>query len=120
MEEKYLRWTGERLVTSLSGDIVWEHLHRYAFANQFAAGKDVLDIACGEGYGSFLIAKQARSVTGIDISSESLFHAQRKYSQGNLRFCLGDCRNIPLCAQSIDLVVSFETLEHIAEHEQFL
>src|SRR5260370_27720021 len=120
MEAKDLHWTGERLVTSLSGDIVWEHLHRYAFANEFATGKDVLDIACGEGYGTFLIASRARSVTGVDLSSESVVHARRKYTRGNLHFCIGDCRQIPLQAQSVDVVASFETLEHIAEHDQFL
>jgi len=120
MQEKDLRWTGERLVTSLNGDIVWEHLHRYAFATELAAGKDVLDIACGEGYGSFLLAGQARFVTGVDVSFESISHAQGKYVRKNLRFCTGDCRLIPLQNQTVDLVVSFETLEHIAEHQAFL
>jgi glycosyltransferase involved in cell wall biosynthesis/SAM-dependent methyltransferase len=120
MEAKDLRWTGERLVTSLSGDIVWEHLHRYAFAKELALGKDVLDIACGEGYGSVLLASRARSVTGVDLSLEATRHAQGKYVKANLHFCVGDCRNIPLLPQSVDLVVSFETLEHVAEHELFL
>jgi len=120
METNDLRWTGERLVTSLSGDIVFEHLHRYAFANEVAAGKDVLDIACGEGYGSSLLASRARSVIGVDPSAESVLHAKAKYPRSNLHFCMGDCRRIPLRDQSVDLVVSFETLEHISEHEEFL
>src|SRR5690348_16658777 len=107
--QKELPWTGERLVTSLGGDIVLEHLHRYAFANQLVASKDVLDIASGEGYGSFLLASQARSVIGVDYSTESVLHAQEKYGASNLRFCVGDCRCIPLPAASVDVVVCFET-----------
>jgi GT2 family glycosyltransferase/glycosyltransferase involved in cell wall biosynthesis/SAM-dependent methyltransferase len=120
MEQKDLSWTGERLVTSLNGDIVLEHLHRYAIAAELAMDKDVLDIACGEGYGSFLMAAQARSVVGVDIANDAILHAQGKYARPNLRFCVGDCRAIPLAEKCVDLVVSFETLEHISEHEAFI
>ena len=105
---------------SLNGDIVLEHLHRYAFAADLVAGKDVLDIACGEGYGSNLLAARARSVTGVDISEETIGYAQSKYVRDNLAFLPGSCLAIPAPDQSADVVVSFETLEHFVEHEQFL
>ena len=54
--EVQLRWTGERYLPEMEGDIEMEHLHRYAIARDLAYGKDVLDIACGEGYGSELLA----------------------------------------------------------------
>ena len=120
-ESKELPWTGERLVTSFQGgDIVLEHLHRYAFAAELVAGKDVLDIACGEGYGSNLLAASARSVTGVDIPEEIIRHARSKYVRSNLTFHQGNCLAIPIPNHSVDIVVSFETLVHFAEHEQFL
>ncbi len=51
-EQPKLPWTGERYVPGVIGDIELEHLHRYYLARELALGKDVLDIACGEGYGS--------------------------------------------------------------------
>src|ERR1700722_15129763 len=97
-----LPWTGERLVPSLNGDIVLEHLHRYAFAADLVAGKDVLDIACGEGYGSNLLAARARSVIGVDISEETIGHAQSNYVRDNLTFRPGSCLAIPTPDQSAD------------------
>ena len=58
--ERYLPWLEE-------ASIGYEHLHRYAYATQFVKNKRVLDLASGEGYGSYLLAKTAKSVTGIDI-----------------------------------------------------
>ena len=115
-----LPWTGERLVPTLRGDIILEHLHRYAFASEMAGGRDVLDIACGEGYGSNLLATRARTVVGVDISEEATRHATNKYARANLNFVTGNCIAIPLPAASVDMVVSFETIEHFAEHEVFL
>jgi len=72
MNPNGLPWTGDRLVPSFTGDIVLEHLHRYFFPMELAVGKDVLDIACGEGYVGNLLAIRARSVTGVDISLEAI------------------------------------------------
>ena len=115
-----LPWTGERLVPSVGGDIALEHLHRYAIAAEFSEGRDILDIACGEGYGSHLLALHARSVTGVDIAPDAVRHADAKYRRPNLSFREGTCTAIPLPKSSVDMVVSFETIEHIAEHDQFL
>lgn len=115
-----LPWTGERLVTGVSGDVALEHLHRYILAMGLASGKAVLDIACGEGYGSNLLAGVGRSVIGIDINPDSIRHASRKYVRDNLEFRVGSATRIPVDSGSIDLVVSFETLEHLAEHEDMM
>lgn len=100
--------------------IFHEHMHRYLFAAQCVRGLDVLDIACGEGYGSALLAARAARVVGVDVSPEAVAHAERKYSLKNLRFQTGDCRSIPIESASVDVVVSFETIEHLEEHEVFM
>ncbi len=113
-------WTGERLETFVFNETTIEHLHRYAIAMELAKGKKVLDIACGEGYGSNLLAEKAESVIGVDINKETIFEANKKYNRTNLNFIIGDVRNIPCPDQSFDLVVSFETIEHIEEHQQMM
>jgi SAM-dependent methyltransferase len=113
-------WTGERYIPFVKGDIELEHLHRYAFARDLAPQKDILDIACGEGYGSYLLAAHARSVIGVDLSGDVIAHAQRKYAAPGLEFRQGDCTRIPLEDSSVDMVVSFETIEHHDQHEAML
>ena len=70
-------FTGERFVPTESGEIRYEHLHRYAWAAGLCQGKDVLDLASGEGYGSALLAGSARSVLGVDLSPAAVAHARR-------------------------------------------
>jgi glycosyltransferase involved in cell wall biosynthesis/GT2 family glycosyltransferase/SAM-dependent methyltransferase len=115
-----LAWTGERLTTDVSGQVEIEHLHRYFFARTLCRGLDVLDIASGEGYGSALLAQVAHSVVGIDVSAEAVLHAQKAYQGPGLQFMQGDARRIGLEDASVDVVVSFETIEHFYEHDAFL
>lgn len=110
-------WTGERYVPFLQGDIELEHLHRYAFARDLVGQKDVLDIACGEGYGSYLLAGRAKTVIGVDLSEEVIRHARSKYAAPGLEFRQGDCTCIPVADSSVDMVVSFETIEHHSQHD---
>lgn len=117
-----LPFTGERFVPGVAGEIWYEHWHRYHFAVPLVAGKVVLDVACGAGYGSALLARQARSVHGVDISAQALAHATATYAgaAGNLQFVAADCGSLPFGDGSFDVVVSFETIEHIAGQERFL
>ena len=115
-----LKWTGERFLPEVDGNVKIEHMHRYQIALNFAQGKKVLDIACGEGYGSNLLAKAASSVIGVDVAYEAILHAKKKYSCNNIRFIQGDCAAIPISNNYIDLVVSFETIEHHARHKEFI
>lgn len=113
-------WTGERLETFVYNENTNEHLHRYALAMQLVAGKDVLDIACGEGYGSNLMATIAKSVTGVDIDEATVAEAAKKYTRKELRFLPGSVADIPLESNSFDVVVSFETIEHHDKHTEMM
>ena len=105
----------------VQGKIELEHFHRYIFASHFVKGKLVLDIACGEGYGSNMLAAGIAShVIGVDISEEAVEHAKQQYQKPNLEFKQSSCDAIPLADSSIDVVVSFETIEHHDRHEEML
>ena len=115
-----LEWTGERYVPQIRGTIALEHLHRYAFACEYVKGLDVLDIASGEGYGSEMLSRTAKNVYGVDKDKESVAHATRKYRRKNLDYLQGSCTEIPLPDASVDVVVSFETIEHITDHAKMM
>jgi len=117
--EPTFTFTGERFIPGVRGEIVYEHVHRYAFAARFAAGRRVLDAACGEGYGSALLAGAAREVVGVDIDAATVAHARAAYaSVPGLRFVEGSATALPLGDASVDLVVSFETIEHLDAADQ--
>jgi O-antigen biosynthesis protein len=112
--------TGERLMTDNQTETAIEHLHRYALACELATGLHVLDIACGEGYGSNLLAGYAKSVVGVDVAADAVAHAAIKYRRQNLRYAHGSATAVPLPDAAVDLVVSFETIEHLREHDEML
>jgi protein-L-isoaspartate O-methyltransferase len=115
-----LEFNGERFIPGMPISIEIEHMHRYVLASSLAKGKHVLDVASGEGYGSNLLAQVAASVMGVDISAEVIEHAQETYQRPNLEFRVGDCTQLPVDSSSIDVVVSFETIEHHDQHEAML
>src|SRR5262249_62399251 len=114
-----LEFTGERMVPEKADATnFWEHIYRYRFASNFVRNKRVLDIACGEGYGTAaLLEAGARSVVGVDICAAACEHARRKYGVDARP---GSVDEIPLPDRSIDVIVSFETIEHVREPETFL
>lgn len=113
-------WTGERYIPEMGGNIRLEHVHRYLLARELTAGKRVLDIACGEGYGSAMLATVATHVFGVDVALEVVAHASSKYGRPNLDFRQGSCEAIPLRENSVDVVVSFETIEHLERHDDMM
>ena len=121
MSEDALPFTGERFTPECVREIWYEHWHRYAFARGLSAGKRVLDAACGEGYGAALLAGVAADVVGIDLDRAAVAHARSRYaSLPRLRFERADATELPFAAGAFDLVVSFETLEHLAAQERLL
>jgi 2-polyprenyl-3-methyl-5-hydroxy-6-metoxy-1,4-benzoquinol methylase len=114
-----LEFTGERFVPGVAGEIVYEHVHRYAFARELVVGKRVLDAACGEGYGSALLASRAAAVTGVDLDAATIAHASARYgSVPGLGFVAASVTGLPLADASVDVVVSFETIEHLPAEAQ--
>lgn len=115
-----MKFTGERFIPSEQGRIRLEHYHRYAVVLDVIKGKEVLDVACGEGYGSYLMADVARTVVGVDISDEAVHHASSLYDKRNLKFVQASAINLKFPDDSFDVVVSFETIEHLAEQGEML
>ena len=111
--------TRERF-TYEEGEIQVEHYHRYQLASALVAGKGVLDIASGEGYGSNLLAKTAKSVIGVDIAGDCVRYANKRYGRTNLEYRQGEAAKIPVEDNCVDIVVSFETIEHHDKHEEML
>ncbi len=120
MDREDRLFTGERFVPGIDdAELAMEHYQRYYSALPLVRGKKVLDAACGEGYGTALLAKAAAHVTGIDISPDAIARAKGSYSQeGRVRFIEGSIAELPLEDYSIDVVVSFETIEHVPEDIQ--
>ena len=111
---------GERFIPSMDGAIKAEHFHRYLTSKLVCKNERVLDIASGEGFGAALLSEVAEFVYAVDISVDAIEHAKTEYSSENLEFIVGDVRKIPLEDSCVSRVVSFETIEHIVEHDVFL
>lgn len=98
-----------------------EHIDRYNFAVPFIHNKMVADVACGSGYGSHLLAsKKAKKVIGLDCDRKTILYAKKRYPIHNVGYKVGDANNLPFTSASIDVVVSFETIEHIKKPTEFL
>jgi 2-polyprenyl-3-methyl-5-hydroxy-6-metoxy-1,4-benzoquinol methylase len=117
-----LPFTGERFTPECVREMWLEHWHRYAFALAWARGRRVLDAACGEGYGAALLAREGAQVTAVDVSAEALEHARTRYGEiPGLSFVEADVADLAQMPDaSFDLIVSFETLEHLEAQDAML
>ncbi len=114
------QFTGERFLPGIQDEVLAiEHFQRYEVIRDLIKDKNVLDAACGEGYGSGILSQYAREVIGLDISKDTIERAKNTYANiRNLKFVQGSIANLPLEDGSIDVVVSFETIEHVNEELQ--
>jgi 2-polyprenyl-3-methyl-5-hydroxy-6-metoxy-1,4-benzoquinol methylase len=97
-----------------------EHVARYRWVAQLAEGREVLDAACGVGFGAHtLLGAGASSVTGVDAFAAAIIEAREQGREG-LRFEIGDLRDLPFQAGRFDLVVCFEAIEHVEEQGRVL
>jgi GT2 family glycosyltransferase/SAM-dependent methyltransferase len=114
---------GERMVPEYDHDdaVYGAHIARYIIAQRFAAGARVLDVASGAGYGTaMLVSAGATSVVGVDRSEEAVRYSLEHYADPNVSFMVGDAQRLPFGAAVFDVVVSFETLEHLPDPGGFL
>jgi SAM-dependent methyltransferase len=104
----------ERIVPDeTDSGVVALHVKRYVFAEQWCAGRRVLDAACGVGYGGHHLAQVAREVVAVDASEAALAYARGRYPRPNLSFEHADVTQLSFEDSSFDVVCSFETIEHI-------
>ncbi|OGH10285.1 MAG: hypothetical protein A2857_02465 [Candidatus Levybacteria bacterium RIFCSPHIGHO2_01_FULL_36_15] len=98
-----------------------EHVARYQFVSSIVKGKIVADIACGVGYGCVEMANfGAKKVIGIDSSVEAIRYANNFYRHSKVDYMLTDASNTRLSSKSIDVVTSFETIEHLTKPRCFI
>jgi SAM-dependent methyltransferase len=115
-----LEYTGERVVPGVTPEVTFrEHQMRYAFAGQFVPGRIVLDIASGSGIGTdYLCRAGALACFGLDLNRSALRYARSRFHLRYLAAC--DATRLCLASQSMDVIVSFETIEHLANPRAFL
>ncbi len=119
---RLIEWTGERCVPwTPDVQVAYEHLHRYLWAANVVAGRRVLDLGSGEGFGSSILADRASEVVGLDIDERTVEHAQLNWSTPNVSFVLGSALDLSVFEDgSFGAVVAFEVIEHLEEQEQML
>lgn len=99
------------------------HFARYAIGKSVVKGKRVLDFACGEGYGSYLLKQAgAEHVMGVDVSSDSIARATQLFGDEGIEFKVADATNLAALFSEceFDVVISVETIEHLADPVSFL
>ena len=104
---------GERQVGTELSDIEPKHVQRYEYARKYCRDKDVLDAACGCGYGSNLLSDEAKSVLGVDYSQEAIDYAQQFWRAKNVTFKRFDLGSDLATLGTFDVIVSLETVEHL-------
>jgi GT2 family glycosyltransferase/SAM-dependent methyltransferase len=119
---RLIEWTGERCVPwAPDVQVVYEHFHRYLWAAGLVAGRRVLDLGSGEGFGSAILSDTAAHVTGIDLDERTVEHSRLNYSARNLRFDVGTALDLSRYEDgSFGAVVAFEIIEHVHEQDRVL
>jgi len=98
-----------------------EHKIRYLFAKKFVKNKIVVDVACGNGFGTYILARSgAKFLYGIDNDKVVISYAKQKYKDDNIKFIPGNAEKIPLRSNLADVIVSLETIEHLKYPKKFL
>jgi SAM-dependent methyltransferase len=120
--EIMVEYTGERYLPWMKdAAFAYEYLHRYAYAAQFVQNKKVLDLVCGEGYGSHLLARSAELVVGIDSDANAIKHASNKYIRRNLQFKIGSLKEVPIEGNKIfEVIICFDAMENLEDHSNLL
>lgn len=112
--------TGERTVPGIAEENYWFRRHEIVYARLLArcAGKTVLEAGSGEGYGANMIADVATEVIGLDYDASAVEHVRVRYPRVQMRH--GNLAALPLAAESVDVVVNFQVIEHLWDQGQFI
>ena len=122
LAELLIRNESERMVPNFSLEVVeHDHLDRYNLVLEYSKNKDILEAACGTGYGSYIMATKgdANSVFACDISEQAIRYANHRFRNRKLNFSVQNAEKLIL-DEKFDLGISFETIEHLADYKQFL
>ena len=112
--------TGERTVPGVPEENYWFRRHEvaYRFALSCVAGKRVLEVGCGEGYGTALLARSAAQIVGIDYDALTIAHASARYPQAS--FLRANLAALPLPDAAVDVVATLQVIEHVWNHAEFV
>lgn len=124
-----MKLTGERVIPKLmacDNGLLIEHVRRYEFASEFVSGK-VLDIACGTGYGTQILLERdiigkIQHIIGVDIDKDTIDYAKVNYYNEKVSYIVNNAASAELEEElgRFDTIVSFETLEHLEQDEEFI
>ena len=114
-----LELTGERTLPDVPEENYWyrRHVAVYEWIAARCEGQRVVDLACGEGYGSDLLAEHAAEVVGVDANPEAFEHARLRYRRDNLRFERGLIEEF---SEPQDAIVFLQTIEHVERPGELL
>ena len=98
-----------------------EHRFRYNFAKRFVKNRVVIDLGCGVGYGTFMLAKaRAKKVYGIDIDNDAIEYAKANYCDKNITYNVRDALKSKFPSRVADIIIAFEVIEHVKNPKKFL
>lgn len=110
---RYRAYDQDSVPLNPSSPFFFEHVSRYWWAATLAAGKDVLDCACGKGYGTYIMSRDARSALGIDLNKASLSIAKERFRRANLEYLEQNVLELGKLGRKFDVITAFEIIEHI-------
>jgi len=114
---------GERQASPSLEGIRADHRGRYEFALRFIArGAQVLDLACGVGYGSYMVANRTHCerIVSVDNSDDAIAYGLKYYYSPKINYQRADCFSIGLTPEHFDIILSYETIEHITNERPLL
>lgn len=113
--------SGERILPEKESAAMFaRHFCAYRLAENYVADKELLDIGCGEGYGSYFLSALAKRVVGIDYNQEIIEHANNKYRRANLSFRALDVKELGSLEDRFDIICAFQVIEHLDDTRLFL
>jgi SAM-dependent methyltransferase len=95
------------------------HTAFYRWAADWVTDRAVLDVGCGEGYGTAILAEKARSVTGLDLDSDQLEVTRQTYCPPNVEYLVGDAEDTGLGSETFEVVITNALLEYLTDCEKF-